>query len=324
MQNNFLKDVEEGLSAQPKHLSSLYFYDDIGSKLFQQIMQSSDYYVTDCEYEIFFDQSEKIVDAMSKQLTESGVIQNKKIRLIDFGAGDGVKTELLLEGFKKIGVEAIYTPVDISEEALRSAEKNIKRKLPEIKIEPLKGEYFEALKQIDNIYTRLPMVIIFLGSNIGNFSHKNTINFLTNIQQLCSKEDKLFIGFDLKKNPQTILNAYSDKEGITRKFNLNLLSRINRELKADFNLKHFDHYANYDPISGTARSYIISLKKQEIQIPAFDNKILFDRFEPLFVEQSQKYDRADITQLASETQFNVLNHFSDSKNFFIDSLWETK
>lgn len=310
----FKKEVEKGLSSQPKNISSRYFYDEAGSRLFQLIMESPDYYLTNCEQEIFLTQTQNIVKKMSST--------NQKLRLIDLGAGDGIKTVLLLEGFIKLGIEVVYTPVDISEEAILEAKDNIKKKFPQLQVEPFLGEYYEALKKIDETYTHLPKVILFLGSNIGNFTNKKAHNFLSELNKLCTKNDKLFIGFDLKKDPKIIRRAYNDKLGITKKFNLNLLIRMNRELGADFDIEQFDHYNTYDPVTGTAKSYIISLKQQEVTFQSLNKTFSFERYEPIDVEQSQKYDIKSIENLAKGSKFKVLEHFFDEKQYYTNSLWE--
>ena len=310
----FKKEIERGFSLVPKNISSRYFYDDAGSRLFQLIMQSPDYYLTDCEQEIFSKQAQNIVQSMKGDY--------QQLRLIDLGAGDGVKTMLLLAEFIKQGVEVVYTPVDISEEAIQEAEKNIKNEFPNNRVEPYVGEYFEALQRIDKRYTKLPKVILFLGSNIGNFTYNKALDFLMQLNNLCTKKDKLFIGFDLKKNPKVIRRAYNDKQGITKKFNLNLLKRINRELGADFDINQFDHYNTYNPITGTAKSYIISLKEQVVNISELNKTFSFDAYEAIDVEQSQKYDINSIESLAQKAKFTVLEHFFDKKRYYTNSLWE--
>lgn len=310
----FKNEIDKGLSSQPKIISSRYFYDDEGSRLFQEIMRSPDYYLTGCEQEILSTQTKSIVKSMASS--------HEKIRLIDLGAGDGVKTVLLLEGFVKLGIEVIYTPIDISKEAIQDASENIKNKFPEIKVESYIGEYYDALKEIDKIYTKLPKVLLFLGSNIGNFTQKNAFDFLKEINHLCTKNDKLFIGFDLKKDPKVIRRAYNDKLGITKKFNLNLLNRINRELGADFVIDQFDHYNSYNPITGTAKSYIISRKKQEVNIKSLNKTFSFDAYEPIDVEQSQKYNLKDVESIAKASNFNLVENFFDKKRYYLNSLWE--
>lgn len=313
---NFQEDVLAGLTSKPKHLSSRYFYDDEGSKLFQLIMKSPEYYLTNCEHAIFSKQNEAVVSEISKE--------NKALRIIDLGAGDGSKTILLLKGLKKLGVEAIYTPVDISQEAIDEVERKVKKALPKTKIEPLKGEYQEALEKIDNVYKRLPKVILFLGSNIGNFNPENAEEFLIKLYKLCNPGDRLLIGFDLKKDPKVIRAAYDDKLGITARFNLNLLRRINRELGGEFDLLQFEHYNTYNPISGTARSYIMSKKSQKVYIKALDKTISFDPWEAIYVEQSQKYDLVDIQKLADTAKFTIEKGFFDAKKRYTDSLWIKK
>ena len=139
-----------------------------------------------------------------------------------------------------------------------------------------------------------------------------------------ASDDRLLIGFDLKKDPQRILNAYFDKEGITRSFKLNLLQRINRELGGNFDLEAFQYNPIYHPAEGSVFSYLVSTKAQEVHIEAIDQTIRFDAWETIYMERSQKYDEADIRRLAEKTGFEVVRNFYDSDHLFTDSLWALK
>ena len=137
-----------------------------------------------------------------------------------------------------------------------------------------------------------------------------------------NSEDLLFIGFDLQKDPRVIVPAYDDLRGVTAKFNLNLLARINRELGANFDLDNFSHYANYRPVEGAARSYLISRERQSVYIAALDRTFEFGQWEAVFMEISRKYDLVMIEELAAESGFDIKQNFFDSKNYYCDSLWE--
>ncbi|MDX1471589.1 MAG: L-histidine N(alpha)-methyltransferase, partial [Flavobacteriaceae bacterium] len=156
----------------------------------------------------------------------------------------------------------------------------------------------------------------------GNYKQDEVKNLLTLFKNNMKQGDKMLIGIDLKKNPSVILNAYSDPHGITKKFNLNLLIRINRELQADFKYDDFDFYCHYNPISGEVRSYLVSLKDQYVKINSIEKTIHFKQNEIIWTELSKKYNPEEITEIANETGFKVLENFMDCKHYFTDSLWE--
>ncbi len=312
-QSSFLDDVIRGLSAKQKFLSSKYFYDDAGSKLFEKIMQHPDYYLTDCEWDIFTQQKEAIKTAFY-QIPEG-------FNLIDLGSGDGYKTKILLEHFYQNKVPFRYVPVDISEEPTIKLVNELKNSFPELSVEEQIGDYFQILGSL-NLNTYKKKIILFLGSNIGNYGFKGSLDFLKSVRKVLSLGDKLFIGFDLKKDPQLIMNAYNDNAGYTKKFNLNLLHRINRELYADFDINSFTHYPVYDPGSGATKSYLLSIKKQKVTLKEQNIVFNFEKSEPIFMEISQKYDMNMIEELARLSGFKVQKNFFDNRNFFTNSLWE--
>ncbi|MBT8185125.1 MAG: L-histidine N(alpha)-methyltransferase, partial [Eudoraea sp.] len=212
LKSRFAEDVYKGLTDFPKHLSSKYFYDARGDGLFQDIMAMPEYYLTNCEFEIFEQNKEDI----SRWFSQGG----QEFNIIELGAGDGKKTKILLEHLSQKRASFRYMPVDISQNALGKLEASLKAELPDVSVEPLQGTYFEVLEEI-NALRHTKKVILFLGSNIGNLLHPQAVSFLSSIQKLMIAGDLLFIGFDQKKNPQTILDAYNDPKGITEDFNKN-------------------------------------------------------------------------------------------------------
>ena len=309
----FAEDVLRGLSSTPKSLSSKYFYDDEGSRLFQEIMKLPEYYLTNCEHEIFSNQTEAIFRAFANG--------DRAFDLIELGAGDGTKTAVLVHHFLKQQADISYSPIDISQKALDALSAKFSSQFPALKVEPRNGDYFSILKSLKN-GERKRKVLLFLGSNIGNFSREQSLDFFGNLHNVMNANDLLFIGFDLQKDPRVIARAYDDAAGVTSKFNLNLLRRINRELGANFDVDQFTHYANYRPIDASARSFLISRVKQSVFIKALDRTFEFDQWEAVFMEISQKYSLKMIDELARESGFEVRQNFFDSRNYYCDSLWQ--
>ncbi|NEQ49024.1 MAG: L-histidine N(alpha)-methyltransferase [Leptolyngbya sp. SIO3F4] len=311
--HSMVRDVLEGLQQDPKRLPSKYFYDEEGDKLFQAIMNMPEYYLTNSEYEVFTQQKE----ALLKQ------IGREPFNLIEFGAGDGYKTKVLLNYFLEEGVDFRYMPVDISDSILQELASSLQNDLPNLDVQPLHFEYFEAIRHLnENQDGPTRNVILFLGSNIGNFTEVQVRDFLKRIGSNCRTDDMLLIGVDLQKDPDVILRAYNDPHGITAAFNLNLLERFNRELDTNFVVEHFKHYALYHPETGEARSYLISLKDQEVYFPEAEETIRFQYAEPIHTEISRKYTLKQLEQLARESGFRVVEHFLDCRHYFVDSLWQ--
>ena len=308
----FATDVDKGLSSSPKTLSSKYFYDAEGDRLFQQIMQLDEYYLTRTEYSILDTYKDRLMNKFS-----SGA---NGFHLMEFGAGDGYKTKILLRHFVENGIEFDYRPIDISDNVLLELSNSLEKEIPSIHVQGMQGEYFEALERMKDIDSK-QKIVLFLGSNIGNFTLSQAADFLSRLRSNLAAGDKLLIGFDLKKDPHVIRRAYDDPHGVTSAFNLNLLSRINRELEADFDRDAFKHFQSYNPTSGECRSYLISLRDQEVYIPACEKSYFFKQWEAVHVEVSRKFDIDTIHKLACTCGFKVEEDYFDENKFFVDALW---
>ena len=311
MQNNFAMDVDEGLSATPKSLASQYFYDDNGSRIFQQIMAMPEYYLTDREFDILSTRSKDIY----KDIGFSG-----HFNIIELGAGDGTKTKELLANFIEAGADITYVPIDISEEAINLLVDRMDKMLPNLSINPQVGDYFKIMDEVE-AQEKCPNLILFLGSNIGNYTNEAALDLLRHINSHMRAGDKLLVGFDLQKEPALIHDAYDDPHGITRDFNLNLLTRINRELGGDFQLDQFDFYFSYDPLTGEARSYLKSLQEQTVFIDVLKKQIQFQRDELISTELSKKYTLSQIEQFAPQAGFEFAAHYLDSRHHFSDTVF---
>ncbi len=312
-QSTFAEDVRQGLSSTPKFLSSKYFYDDEGSRLFQEIMKLPEYYLTRAEFEIFQTQTKEIFDALN--------VKNERFDLIELGAGDGTKTSILVDYFLQHNARFSYVPIDISAKALNVLTEKFEQQFPNLSIKIEQGDYFKTLRTL-GAKTDNRKIVIFLGSNIGNFNQTEAVAFFTNLRAEMEENDLLFVGFDLQKNPNTILAAYNDANGVTAKFNLNLLNRLNHELGANFNIEDFSHYAAYHPIEGAARSFLMSRKQQTVFIESLGESFDFRAWEPIFMEISQKYNLEMISSLAEDCGFQVAKNFFDDRRYFVDSLWK--
>jgi L-histidine Nalpha-methyltransferase len=307
----FLQETLGGLQSEPKFMRSKYFYDATGDRIFQQIMEMEEYYLTKAEMEILQYQANQISQTISAD--------GSAFDLIELGAGDATKSIHLLKSLLHSELEFSYFPIDISAHVISDLEESLPKKLPGLNMKGLNGDYFDMLKSATDQSNRRK-VVLFMGANIGNMSIADAGKFCSSLKKLLSPKDLLIIGFDLKKNPKQILSAYNDKGGITRSFNLNLLQRINKELEGNFDLNNFEHYACYDPESGACKSYLISLKKQIVNIG--QNAIHFAENEHIFMEISQKYSLNDIDQLAEKTGFKPLKRFFDQHQYFVDAIWK--
>lgn len=307
----FHRDVLQGLNAKDKYLDAKYFYDDNGDRIFQRIMACPEYYPTNCEMEIMQQQSGQI-SALIASLTDT-------FDVVELGAGDATKSVHLLQELLNIDHSFTYYPIDISANVISQLEQHLPERMPALQVHGLHGEYFEMLRRVQTLSAR-PKIVLCMGGNIGNFTPAETRKFCRQLRNYLQAGDMLLTGFDLKKHPQIILNAYNDAGGITKEFNLNLLTRINREMNGDFDLTKFDHYATYDPGTGACKSYLVSLDDQQVHI--LNETIEFKMHETIYMEISQKYSLDESEMLAIQAGFEPIAHFRDKKGWFVDSLWQ--
>ncbi len=306
-------EILEGLQSETKYISSKFFYDAEGSRIFRKIMAMPEYYLTDCEAEIF-------------ELHKRGIVQLfcpdcRSLDLVELGAGDGAKTRILVRDLSDSGVTFRYVPVDISEEALIQLGETMQAEFRDLEMHPRCGNYFDMIRDLSDHY-QSRKVVLFLGSNLGNFNHYQRISFLRKIHASMSSDDLFFLGLDLKKDPRVIRRAYDDPHGLTRDFNLNLLWRINREMEADFDPGKFVHLPTYHPVTGIAESFLVSMADQEVHFPEAEETVRFRKWEPVFTEMSQKFDHEMIYEMASESGFSVLESFFDHRNYFVNTIWK--
>lgn len=302
----FLKEVDEGLSSEKKYLSSKYFYDEKGDELFVKIMNMPEYYLTNSEFEILSKQSKEIVDSL-------GLDKTTYFECYELGAGDGTKTIEFLKELQPFKFN--YLPIDISPYAIDTIESNMAETLPWLKVNGQVGDYFERLNSLKSNH---PKVILFLGSNLGNYPDEQATDFISKISAVMNKGDQLILGVDLKKEREVVLPAYDDTNGFTSEFNLNLLDRINHELDADFDRDAFEHAPYYDEKEGIAWSYIKSLKDQQVKIKPLKKVYHFKKGEMIHTEISRKYNDEILKNVIRETGLEIKSSFLDQKKYFCD------
>ncbi len=307
--SEFADAVKVGLQAVPKSLSSMYFYDDRGSELFQAISRHPDYYLTSTEHAILSADAETIFSR----------IDCNELDVVELGAGDGHKTQILLDAFSARGKSINYYPIDISAEAIRLLEDGLQL-ADNVQLHPIVADHFSGLDEIREESNRTKLVL-FLGSSIGNFNRVETVDFLKEIKTHLQAGDFLLLGFDLKKDIPQLVKAYNDEAGLTEAFNKNLLTRINRELGANFDLDSFQHFGTYNPILGAMESYLVADSAQTVVISDLDLSVNFAAWEPIHLEYSFKFSVEDIRYFAEKSNFEVIENYIDSNALFCDSLW---
>ena len=284
----FARDLIAGLSAPQKRLAPKYFYDATGSELFEAICRTPEYYPTRAETELL----RQIAPLLAAQIPAGAA-------LIEFGSGASEKTRLLLDAAPQL---AAYLPIDISATALDKAAAQLRRDYPQLQIAPQLGD-FSHLSQLYLPTSVQTPVGFFPGSTLGNFSQSEAVEFLESVRAFLGPNARFIVGVDMLKDIATLEAAYDDADGITARFNKNLLVRINRELQGDFDLAAFDHLAQWNPEENCMEMYLVSSRDQEVR--AAGQRFTFERGERLHTECSHKYSIESITQLAAEAGWTL-------------------
>lgn len=313
MSDSFKNDVDEGLSKTHKTLSSKYFYDKKGDAIFVEIMKMPEYYLTNAELDIFKNQTQNLIDNLELQ-------KNTFFELVELGAGDGTKTKQLLRKLDDDGYDFEYVPIDISQNALDQLEATLNKELPNVNVSKKQGEYFRVLSSFNK--SNVPKVVLFLGSNIGNLLDENAKRFIASLSKSLHTKDKVLLGVDLIKSADIVLPAYNDKQGITKRFNLNVLERINRELQGNFNIDEFDHVPEYTEDEGIAKSFLVSKIDQTVTIGALQKAFRFKKDEKIHTEISRKYNDTILNSILKDSQLKVISKLTDSKHYFADYILE--
>lgn len=307
-QADFARDVLAGLSAQPKHLFAKYLYDALGSQLFEAICHVDEYYLTRTEHEILTRYAEEIVASVPDCRT-----------LIELGSGSAQKTRKIIEALMRRQDELLFIPVDISASALEESSRSLLQAYPRLKIRAYAADYFDGLTALQPLNSG-PALVLFLGSNIGNFESADAITFLRAIRRVLRKEDALLLGADLKKDRATLEAAYNDSLGVTRAFIVNELARINRELDGDFDLWAFGLRSVYNEAAGRVEVYVESLQAQTVTVRGLDLSLSLEAGERIHMEQSYKYSLEELAAMASQSGFELTRTWLDDQSRFSSNL----
>lgn len=298
-QSQFEHDVMVGLGRARKALPSQYFYDAIGSDLFEQITELPEYYPTRTEIRILHDCASQIADR-----TLDGTV------LVEFGSGSSLKTDILLAACPAI---TRYVPIDVSHASLTLAAARLAVAFPSLRVEPVLGD-FTANVVLPSDVQDLPKLGFFPGSTLGNFENDTAVALLTSFRKLLGPGARFIIGADLRKSPDILIPAYNDAAGVTADFNLNLLARINRELGGNFDLSQFAHSATYEPETGRINMYLVSQTDQFVRV--CDRRFHFETGERVHTEISQKYDVTGLQKLAARAGWMPCSVWTDARSLF--------
>ena len=305
--NDFLNDVIEGLSQNPKTLKPKYFYDNRGAQLFTEICTTPEYYPTRTEIKILNQNAEDIASQIGDNTA-----------LIEYGSGALEKIKILLNFLNEpVGL----IPVDISEDQLFASAKNLENLYPDLEILPVAADFTKPIPIPGFSHPPKKHVAFFPGSTIGNFEPDLAIQFLEGVTKTIGFDGLLLIGFDLKKDIETLLAAYDDQQGITASFNKNLLSRINDELGGNFNLDTFEHVARYNENKGRIEMHLKSTTEQTVSI----NKELFEFLEgeTIHTENCYKFTKESFTAMSSKAGLYPVKTWTDDQNLFAVMLLRT-
>ncbi|AIE85091.1 L-histidine N(alpha)-methyltransferase [Fimbriimonas ginsengisoli] len=295
--------VREGLSAQPKSLATQFLYDRRGSELFERITELPEYYPTRTE--------RAIIEARAGEIIEAA---GEGAAIIEFGSGSSTKTRLLIEAALARRPELRYMPIDISFEFLKSSSANLLEDYPGLQITALGAEYFDAADALPSHDG--PRLILFLGSNIGNLTREEAVDFLTRIRRGMEPRDRMLVGIDLVKDRGILEAAYNDRQGITAAFNLNLLRRVNHELGGHFAEGCFRHDAPYDDVEHRIEMRLYSRRDQRVRVDALDQTFEFADGEFIHTEWSYKYTRETFAELCSHAGLAIEHLWHDDRNWF--------
>ena len=296
----FLRDVLEGLSSFPKTISCKYFYDKVGSDLFKNITELEEYYPTRTEISILKTFGPQIANHIGQNSV-----------LLDYGSGSLEKINILLNFLEKVSV---LFPIDLAEAEMVRSIRKTKTMFPKMVVQPIVGDFTKKLDLDLSMWPNSNPIGVFLGSTIGNFTPENIVKFLKTIAHSIGQNGMLLIGVDLKKTHNTLNAAYNDRQGVTAKFNKNLLVRINNDLKANFDLNYFRHLAFYNEDQGRVEMHLQSVREQFVMIG--QKEFVFERSETIHTENSYKFCIMEFQNLAKRAGFTPVDYWTDKDELY--------
>ena len=308
----FARAVRDGLSARPKTMPFQFFYDKVGSALFEQICQLPEYYLTRTEDAILREHADTMVAGWTEAPT-----------LIELGSGSAEKTwRLIAAALKRYG-RLQYVPIDVSASALESSAAQLVRAFSSLRVTGFVGDYNECLPSIVARFSG-PKLIAFLGSSLGNYEPDTALALLAKMRAALDTDDRLLLGTDLAKDASLLEPAYNDAQGVTARFNRNLLVRVNDELGADFAPERFQHCSVYRENLGRVEMHLISLTDQTVHISAAGLSVHFKEGESIHTENSHKYRPEALRDLADDAGFVEETAWTDARSWFRVQRWRPR
>jgi L-histidine Nalpha-methyltransferase len=309
---SFAEAVRRGLLARPKTLPWQYFYDEVGSQLFDRICQQPEYYLTRTEDAILRDAADDMVADWPRAPA-----------LIELGSGTAAKTRSLIRAALKRYGSLHYVPIDVSPSFLEESARVLVHDFPALRVTGYVADYQSELARVAEQIPG-PKLVIFLGSSLGNYETKDAVALLGQVARGMGSADRFLLGTDLAKSPAVLEAAYDDAQGVTAQFNRNLLTRINRELGADFVLDQFIHQARYRQDLGRVEMYLVSRSHQTVRIPGAELTVQFEAGESIHTENSHKYTRAGLSSLAAQSGFLEEAAWTDHRGLFRVQRWRLR
>jgi dimethylhistidine N-methyltransferase len=306
---DFAADFRAGLANTPRFLPCRYFYDEIGSRLFERITELPEYYLTRTEDAILRRHAGEMVEGWS----EAPV-------MVELGSGSSVKTRRLIAAALRCYGELRYAPIDVSPEILEESAHALSRAFPDLRVTGYAGDYRSALQRLATRWRR-PKLLVFLGSSLGNYDPDDAVELLSQIARAMGPADRFLLGTDLVKDRETLEAAYDDAQGVSAAFNLNLLARINRELDGDFELDQFAHRARYRDDLERVEMHLVSRVPQVVHVPRAGLKLRFEVGETIHTENSYKYHQASLKNLAVRSGFVEEAAWTDEESRFRIQRW---
>jgi L-histidine N-alpha-methyltransferase len=301
---SFAQDVAGGLGSARKHLSSKYFYDEIGSALFDAITRLPEYYLTAAEREILSEWGWQIVRLL-----------DAPVDFLELGSGSAIKTRLLIGEALRVQKELCYSPIDISTEALHSSSLALVEAYPTLRVRAYAGDYFDVLESRAIRLERRTLAML-MGSNIGNYQPEEAAVLLSLLGSVLRPGDGLLLGADLKKDRATLELAYDDPTGVTAAFDRNVLARVNRELDADFDLRNFAHVARYDETRGSVDSFLQAREAAVVTVRALGLRVDIAAGEWIHTESSYKFTDDEIVRIGQAAGFRAGSAWHDRGDRF--------
>jgi len=298
--------VSEGLLSRPKWLPSWLFYDAAGSRLFDQITELPEYYVTRTERTILTAKAEEIVQRAAGE---------QALRIVELGAGSCDKTRLLLRTAVDRQDTVVYEPVDVSASALEEAQQRLENEISGVLVSPRVLDYTRDFA-LEPAYPGERRLVLYIGSSIGNFEPGEALQLLKNVRASLVPGDAILLGVDMVKDRDVLLRAYNDEAGVTAAFNRNILARINRELGADFDPEAFTHRAVWNRYRSRIEMHLGNQLPQTVKIPALDLRLEFEAGETIHTENSYKYQPGQAESLLRSAGFTPEQTWMDEKGWF--------